>query len=110
MEKINKKLKELFAKTSFENYQFEGFDSADELIDSLREEIKNEEVIYYSNAMEYLSKNDNSLLESLGIAYELGYKTNKINSELLATLLLQQNLDQELNELISQIEEIYSEV
>ena len=31
------------------------------------------EIIYYSNAIEYLQKNDNSLRESLAIADELGY-------------------------------------
>ena len=44
------------------------------------------EIIYYSKAMDYLHKNDSSLFESMQIAAELGYETQNLNSELLATL------------------------
>ena len=60
---------------------------AETLIDHMRTEISEDEIIYYSNAMKYLSENDNSLRESMEIADELGYKPKNINSELLATLL-----------------------
>ena len=84
---VDAKLKELFKNTGFECYQFEGFMDAETLIDHIRTEISEDEIIYYSNAMKYLSENDNSLRESMEIADELGYKPKNINSELLATLL-----------------------
>ena len=46
----------------------------------------NEEIIYYSNAIEYLKENDSSLFESLEIATEYGYTTENLNSETLASL------------------------
>lgn len=45
------------------------------------------EVIYYTNAIEYLMKHDASLSRSLELANELGYTTENLNSELLASLL-----------------------
>jgi hypothetical protein len=58
----------------------------------LEEEMQNEnlldvEITYYSKAMEYLSKNDPSLKESLRIAEDFGYRPGDLHSELLATLL-----------------------
>jgi len=47
------------------------------------------EVIYYSKAIEYLQNNDASLIDSLAIAENYGYKIESISSELLATLHLQ---------------------
>lgn len=49
------------------------------------------EVIYYSNAIEYLSKNDPSLHESLEIAEEFGYSPKDLSSEILASLLKSEN-------------------
>jgi len=106
---IDIKLKELFKDTSFECYQYTEFESAEELIESMREEINQDEVIYYSNAMKYLIENDSSLRESMSLAADFGYSPKDINSELLATLLQQQNLNNELNDLTSDIEEIFSE-
>jgi hypothetical protein len=48
------------------------------------------EIIYYSNACEYLRNNDNSLRESINIAVDMGYTLENINSELLASLLASQ--------------------
>ena len=48
------------------------------------------EVIYYTNAMKYLSEEDPSLQESLGLADELGYDS-PLNSEVLASLLQTRN-------------------
>lgn len=106
---INEALKTLLKDTSFECYQYEDFDSADELIESLQEQINEDEVIYYHNAIKYLSENDASLKESLGIAEELGYSISDINSELLATLLQQREMSEELSGLRDEIEEIYAE-
>ena len=107
--KIENALKELFKDTNLENYQYDGFDNADDLIESLRTQISEDEVIYYSNAMKYLIENDISLNESIGIAVELGYSLENINSELLATLLQQKNLNDELENLIPEINDIFNE-
>lgn len=109
MEAINLKLKELFKDTSFESYQYEDFETSEELIEALREQITEDEVIHYSNAIKYLSENDAGLQDSLSLAHELGYTVDNINSELLATLLQQQNYNEELSKLEGDIEEIYSE-
>ena len=61
------------------------------------------EIIYYNKAMEYLSEHDWSLRESAEIASDLGFELKNINSEMLATLHLQ-------NELINSIREIEYEL
>ena len=50
------------------------------------------EIIYYNRAMEYLSEHDWSLRESAEIASNLGFELKNINSEMLATLHLQDGL------------------
>jgi hypothetical protein len=67
----------------------EDFDTLNELRNELEELIQQDEVIYYHNAMKYLSENDPSLTESMEIAKEFGYTTDKLNSEFLATILKQ---------------------
>ena len=63
------------------------FDDSSELFQDLQENgYFNEEIIYYYKAMDYLRENDCSLSESLEIATELGYTTENLNSELLASL------------------------
>ena len=106
---VDAKLKELFKNKGFECYQFEGFMDAETLIDHMRTEISEDEIIYYSNAMKYLSENDGSLRDSIDIAVEMGYDLKNINSELLATLLQQRNLEEELNGLTNEIEEIFNQ-
>ena len=54
------------------------------------------DIIYYSNAIEYLQKHDNSLKLSLGLAIDLGYNLADINSEILASILQSENLRNEL--------------
>lgn len=49
------------------------------------------EIIYYSNAINYLVQNDPSLNESLSIASELGFTPDNLSSEILASLLASQN-------------------
>lgn len=105
----DQRLKKLFKDTNFESYQYEGFDSAEKLIEHIQTEISDDEVIYYSNAIKYLSEHDASLSDSMALADELGYEIKNINSELLATLLMQQNLNKELGRLTSEIETIYEE-
>ena len=66
------------------------------------------EIIYYSNAMEYLTRNDNSLRESIEIALNYGYELKNINSELLASLLASQNSRDEFNNYENEINELFN--
>lgn len=81
----------------------------DEFNDEIQTLINQSEIIYYSRAIEYLSENDPSLNESLSLASELGYTTENLNSEILATLLYQQDLNNEWNEISTEIEEYFEE-
>lgn len=66
------------------------------------------EIIYYSNAMEYLTRNDNSLRESIEIALDYGYELKNINSELLASLLASQNSREQFNQYENEINELFN--
>lgn len=68
------------------------------------------EVIYYSVAIEYLQKNDPSLSESMGLASDMGYDTENLSSEILASLLASKNLRDELNGLKNEITEFLDEL
>lgn len=68
------------------------------------------EIIYYSRAIEYLSENDASLRESLAIAGEMGYDTENLNSEILASILASQNVREEFSELENEINEFFEEL
>ena len=72
----------------------EKFDTMDEAFDWISEQ----EVIYYSVAMNYLIENDCSLQESLEEADACGFETNMLNSEILATLLLRKMLNENVSE------------
>jgi phosphoglycolate phosphatase-like HAD superfamily hydrolase len=84
----------------------EKYDDIDTLIDDLQDAAREIEVIYYHNAIEYLAENDASLVDSLGIAHEMGYTTENLNSELLATLLKQQNVSEKIEEYRDELEEV----
>ena len=76
--------------------------SSEETFDDYEDAYQNcieTEIIYYNKAMEYLSEHDWSLTESAGLASDYGYILENINSEMLATLHLQ-------NELINSIKEV----
>ena len=68
------------------------------------------DIIYYSNAIEYLKQNDPSLRESLQIASEYGFSLDKLNSETLASLLASQNAREEFYELQDDINDFFSEL
>tara|TARA_R110000737_G_scaffold24416_1_gene43078 strand:+ start:503 stop:865 length:363 start_codon:yes stop_codon:yes gene_type:complete len=80
-----------------ENFLFDDF--REYIIDS----ILDFEIIYYSKAIEYLKENDNSLTRSLEIADEQGFEVANLNSELLATLLYQDELYNEWSEIEDEI-------
>ena len=68
------------------------------------------EIIYYSNAIDYLSKNDPSLLESLELASEFGYTPDNLNSEILASLLASQNVREGFFELEDEINSFFEDL
>jgi len=83
-------------------------DTFNDFCDKINDAIMQEEIIYYYEAMKYLSREDASLSQSLEIASEYGYTTENLNSELLATLLYQQNLTNQWYEISEEIEEIFN--
>lgn len=85
--------------------------SFDWLVDLLRDSNFFEiEVIYYRNAIDYLSENDASLRESLEIAEEYGYKAGDLNSEILASLLKSRNFEDEFFSNQTEIEQLFEEI
>lgn len=106
-QQIEKLLSDIDIDVSLQNEEIESFDE-------LREYLENNnyfdvEIIYYSNAMEYLTEHDNSLQESLLIASDMGYEAKNINSELLASLLASQNVRNDFEELEGDIEDLLNE-
>ena len=81
----------------------EGCFDADEFIDAIEHEINHTEVIYFHRAMEILSEHDQSLSESLEIADDYGYKVSDLNSEILASFLVQKELREQLHEVWDEI-------
>lgn len=82
-------------------------DTIDEMMEYLQERVYEIEVIYYQTAMEYLIENDNSLQESCELAHDAGYETKSLNSELLATLLKQQEAQEKIYQYQDEIEELF---
>jgi hypothetical protein len=74
-------------------------DDAETVHEYLQELIEQEEIIYYYTAMQFLTEYDTSLQTSLGLANKFGYTADRLNSELLATLLIQDLMSDELNEI-----------
>jgi len=71
------------------------FDDYDQAIEYCYEQ----EIIYYSKAMNYLMENDASLKDSLAIATEYGIDdTSELNSEYLATIHYQDALINSIGE------------
>ena len=84
-------------------------DTFNDFCDKVNDAIMQEDIIYYYEAMKYLTREDASLYQSLEIASEYGYTTENLNSELLATLLYQQNLTNQWYEISEQVEEIFND-
>ena len=82
-------------------------DLAQTILDEVEESgYRNEEseVIYYCTAMEILTKHDCSLQRSMRKAEEMGYSPANLNSETLASLLMEDILGEALSELVNDIE------
>ena len=66
------------------------------------------EIIYYSNAIDYLKENDPSLRESIAIAMEYWYNTyENTNSEFLASLHATEQTKIDFQEYENQINEFF---
>lgn len=106
------KLTELDKKTNYNldlpYYYIEGI-CIDDFLESVTDSIYQTEVIYYNKAMKILSEYDNSLTESLEIAEEQGFSIADINSELLATLILQNRMLEELADIKDELETIFAD-
>jgi len=74
-----------------EQYKFDSYDSAIEYC-------YEQEIIYYSKAMNYLIENDPSLRDSLGIAEEYGSSLESLSSETLASIHYQDALINSIKE------------
>ena len=68
--------------------------------DEMEEAIGFADVIFYTTAIAFLLENDPSLQESLTLASDMGFEAKDLNSEKLATILLQDMLNQEVGNLI----------
>lgn len=64
------------------------------------------EIIYNGVAMEFLSTYDTSLRISLSIASELGYDAKDLNSEILASLLLEDMLRDDIDDILNEVANI----
>jgi len=98
---------EILSNINLNDIDFENaFDSISEAIDENNG--FDIEIIYYSNAMEYLTRNDNSLRESIEIALYYGYELKNINSEILASLLASQNSREQFNNYENEINNFFN--
>ena len=80
-------------------------DFFEEVKNTISSFINEEEVVYFEKAIQVLADLDSSLKNSLNIAEQLGYDIKDLNSELLATLVIQNKLREELLPLIEELEE-----
>lgn len=110
----DERIKDLFDNTNFLielDYEYTIFNSKslEDLEEDFYQMINEHEMIYYSKCMNFLREYDNSLRESLIIAEELGYTPKNLTSEILATLLIQRFMNDEVNEIIEELKEILEE-
>lgn len=88
----------------------------DDLVNQIeRDGLFRDTIVYYSNAMDWLSEHDCSLEESLGIADEFGCRLKDLSSEVLANLHAERyfmdefrGYDSEIEELQDNINELYN--
>ena len=84
---------------------YNDINTLEDLQECLNERILEIQVIYYFNAIEILKEEDQSLTESLEQAHECGYTITGVNSELLATLIIQKRCFDELYDFMQEVEE-----
>jgi len=69
----------------------------------IEERISEQEIIYYTEACKFLMEHDPSLTDAIDEAAELGFELKQMDSEKLATLLLQKYLREELDKMMETI-------
>lgn len=87
------------------NYILEDCEDIEEVREAVEQMIQEDEIIYYNNAMEFLKEEDQSLQESIGLARDYGFSIEDLNSELLATLLSQSRMMDEVEDLLKLLED-----
>ena len=106
------RLKELVKDNNLDidiDYIYDENKDFDQLNEDVIQYINESGIIYYSKAISYLSDNDASLYESLEMAKEFGYTIEDLNSELLATLLYQQNFTNDWYNIREQVQQILND-
>jgi hypothetical protein len=89
---------------------FENISSFEELYEELDDNRAFEvEIIFFSEAINYLKEEDPSLKESLEIAEEYGYSLSGLSSEVLASLLASQRVRENFKRYEDELNEILSE-
>lgn len=99
VENFKELIKDSILEDIIEISEVEDCSDEEELKENIEELINEQSIFYYGSAMEYLSENDPSLSVSLNLAHDMGFTLEKLNSETLATLLYQDDLRGQLNEL-----------
>ena len=84
---------------------YNDINTLEEFEECLSERIREIEIIYYFNAINILKEEDQSLMESIEIASDYGYELKNLNSEILASLLIQTRCFEELSDFINEVEE-----
>lgn len=83
----------------------------DDLVDQIeRDGLFRDTIVYYSNAMDWLSEHDCSLEESLEIADEFGCRLKDLSSEVLANLHAERYYMDEFREYDSEIKELQDNI
>lgn len=88
---------------------YEGDKDADSFIEWYTETYS-ADIIYYHNAMAFLLEHDPSLHECMAKAQDYGYEPKDLNSEILASLLLQDVLSEALYGLKDELEAYFEEL
>ena len=87
------------------------FETADDIYELLLDDgYMDVEIIYYTNAIEYLKENDNSLRTSLEIAANYGFELKNLSSETLASLLASENVKTEIADSLTELQELINEI
>ena len=90
---------------------FEASKVFDKITDTLQDNSAfNLEIIYYSNAIDFLKKYEPSLKDSLEIASEYCFELQNLNSEILASLLYSQIETENYYSLESEITDFFSDI
>lgn len=79
----------------------------DAMREYIEDRVREYEVIYYNRAIKILQENDPSLRESLSLASDYGFTldSDRLNSETLATILVQNYALEEIDAFLDNLEE-----